>query len=99
MTARLPSPFESRLLELLEKNLAALEQLTATLARLHHPAAEQKFLSRAEVCKLLKVRPAPLYKRIQRRRFPRPTYGSGTRALWRIEDVQHAIEVITRKGW
>jgi predicted DNA-binding transcriptional regulator AlpA len=89
---------ESRIIALLEKNLVVLNQLTAVLTRLSHPAPDQKFLSRAEVCKLLKVTPATLSKRIQRKRFPRPTYGSGARALWRVEDVQQAAAVITRRG-
>ena len=84
-------PLESRLIALLEKNLAVLEQLTAVLSRVE-PASAQPggiagLLSREEICSILKVTPATLAKRMQRGRFPRPAHGSGSRALWRGEDL------------
>ncbi len=73
---------------------ASLQRIEVWLARIADaqvspPAAERppKLLSQEAVCHLLGVRPDTLYTRIRRGKFPRPTYGTGKRALWREEDV------------
>ena len=88
-----PATLQVRLISLLEQNLAALERLTALLSRLESsqtpPSAQRTgMLSQADFCQLLNVTPDTLCRRIQRGTFPRPVWGKGSKALWRIEDVR-----------
>ncbi len=88
-----PSPSE-KILQHLTLIQASLQRIGGRLARLagvrmHPPAAEHypKLLSRDEVCRLLGVKPTALYTCIRRGTFPRPTYGTGKKSLWREEDL------------
>ncbi len=88
------SPATERILQHLTVIQASLQRIEEWLARiagvrLHPPAAERfpKLLSREEVCHLLGVTPNALNTRIRRGKFPRPTYRTGKRALWREEDL------------
>jgi len=85
-----PATLQARLIHLLEQNLAALERLTALLSRFESgqtppPAQRTGMLSQSDVYQLLNVTPDTLYRRIQRGTFPRPVWGKGSKALWRME--------------
>jgi len=75
----------------LHASLQRIEERLAQLAEvwLHLPAAKRfpKLLSQEEVCQLLGITPNALNIRIRRGKFPRPTYGTGKKALWREEDL------------
>ncbi len=81
---------DSRLIELLEKNLAVLERLTDLLGRLQLAPTPRSagLLSQADLCAILQIGSDTLKVRIRQGKFPRPAFGAGARALWRIEDLK-----------